>query len=204
MDHETQSRIITGLHKGDREAWLDLYDASAERMYGRIVQMTGGDDSCAQDIMQETFLSAAKSAGSFHSARGTLWMWLWGIAKNQIALYYRKQASQKRLYQARQWWASCNGQKMEWIDAFLDTPLEVLERRELSDLVRYALNELPADYQFLLLEKYADSRPVNDIAQETGQTPAAVMSKLTRARKAFRKAFIKISHSTPETREVSR
>jgi len=63
-------------------------------------------------------------------------------------------------------------------------------------LVKLALSELPGDYQTLLLAKYVDNLPAEQIAGHIGCSQVAVRSKLARARKAFRKAFKKITSST--------
>jgi len=203
MDKNTELKIAQGLQKGNRQAWLQLYEAYAEPVWRNISRHTGGDSAAVADIVQETFLAAARSARNFRPDRGTLWVWLWIIARRQVALYYRKQKPQIVLNQARQWWAGLDGEKFDWIDAKADMPPDILESQELAVLVRLALSELPGDYQTLLLAKYVDNQPAEQIARQMGCSEVAVRSKLARARKAFRKAFKKITSSTPKVREVS-
>jgi len=107
------------------------------------------------------------------------------------------------LSRARQWWTSLDGEKFDWIDAKADMPPDILESQELAVLVRLALSELPGDYQTLLLAKYVDNQPAGRIAGHIGCSKVAVRSKLARARKAFRKAFKRITSSTPKAHEVS-
>jgi RNA polymerase sigma-70 factor (ECF subfamily) len=156
----------------------------------------GNDSAVIADIVQETFLAAARSARNFRPDRGTLWVWLWTIARRQVALYYRKQKHKIVLSQARQWWASLDGERFDWMDAKADMPPDVLDSQELVVLVRLALSELPGDYQTLLLAKYVDNQPAEQIAGQMNCSEVAVRSKLARARKAFRKAFRKITSST--------
>jgi len=87
--------------------------------------------------------------------------------------------------------------------AFQKPPAEVLESAELATLVRYTLAELSAEYQTLLMAKYVDGLTIEDIAEETNGSSEAVRSKLARARKAFRLAFKKLTHSTPGILEKS-
>ena len=84
-----------------------------------------------------------------------------------------------------------------------DMPPDVLQSQELAALVRRALSELPPEYQSLLLAKYVDNQQVGHIAEQMACSEVAVRSKLARARKAFRKAFKKVTRSTPAIREVS-
>lgn len=202
MDKNTELKIAQGLQKGNRQAWLQLYEAYAEPVWRNICRLTGGDSAAVSDIMQETFLAAARSARNFRPDRGTLWVWLWTIARRQVALYYRKQKPEIVLSQVRQWWTSLDGEKFDWIDAKADTPPDILESQELAALVRLALSELPGDYQTLLLAKYVDGQPARQIAERINCSESAVRSKLARARKAFRKTFKKIIRKTSGSREV--
>ena len=203
METKTEQEIAKGLQKGCREAWLQLYEAYAESVWRNVARLIGSDSATVADVVQETFLVAARSARNFRPDRGTLWVWLWTIARRQVALYYRKQKPQIVLNRARQWWTSLDGEKFDWIDAKADMPPDILESQELAVLVRLALSELPGDYQTLLLAKYVDNQPAERIAGQMDCSEVAVRSKLARARKAFRKAFKKTIRSAPGAREVS-
>ncbi|HCO93168.1 MAG TPA: RNA polymerase subunit sigma-24, partial [Phycisphaerales bacterium] len=109
MDKDTELKIAQGLQKGDQQAWLELYEAYAEPVWRNVFRLTGGDSAAISDLVQETFLAAARSARNFRPDRGTLWVWLWTIARRQVALYYRKQKPEIVLSRARQWWTSLDG-----------------------------------------------------------------------------------------------
>lgn len=204
MDKNTEREIAKGLQAGNCQAWLQLYEAYAEEVWRNISRLVGHDSAAVADIVQETFLAAARSARNFEPDRGSLWGWLWTIGRRQVALYYRKQKPSASLRQAQNWWASLDGETSNWIDAKADMPPDVLQSKELAALVRGAMSELPPEYQSLLLAKYVDNEPVNRIAGQMGYSEVAVRSKLARARKAFRKAFKRTIRSMPEKREVSR
>lgn len=193
MDKSKEREIAQGLQQGSQQAWLQLYDTYAGIVWKNVSQLTGGDPAVVADVVQETFLAAARSARNFNAERGTLWVWLWAIARRQIALYYRRQKPQIALDQARQWWAGLDGEKFDWIDAKTDMPPAALESKELAVLVRSAMSELPGDYQILLLAKYVDDQPADRIAERMNCSEMAVRSKLARARKAFRKAFMRLT-----------
>jgi RNA polymerase sigma-70 factor (ECF subfamily) len=193
MDKSKERQIAQGLQQGSQQAWLQLYEAYAEPVWRNISKLTGGDSAVVADLVQETFLAAARSARNFNAGRGTLWVWLWAIARRQIALYYRKQKPQIAIDQARQWWSGLDGEKFDWIDVKADMPPDILESKELTLLVRLALSKLPGDYQTLLLAKYVDIQPAGQIAGQINCSETAVRSKLARARKAFRKAFARLT-----------
>ena len=202
MDKDTEREIAKGLQEGNRQAWLQLYEAYAKRVWQNIARLIGFDCPAVADVVQETFMAAARSAKNFDPRRGSLWIWLWCIAKRQIALYYRKQDPKIALAQAKSWWASLDSQKADWIDVSSVPPPEVLETRELDALIRCVLSQLSAEYQTLLLAKYVDGQPVKKIANDMECSSVAVTSKLARARKAFRAAFIKLIQSMPDEKEV--
>lgn len=203
MDKDREREIVEGLEEGDREAWLELYEAYAECLWNNVARLMGYDCPAVADVVQETFLAAARSAKNFDSRRGSLRLWLYGIARRQIALYYRKQHPKTILIRIKKWWASLDGEKIDWINAIEDAPPEVLEARELSALVRFALIKLPEEYHALLLAKYVDGQSVSKIAEGLDCSTVAVTSKLARARKTFRMAFGKLVQSMPGEKEVS-
>ena len=203
MDKNTEQEIAKGLRHGSRQAWLQLYEACAEEVWRNISRLVGYDSPAAADIVQETFLAAARSARHFDPNRGSLRGWLWTIAQRQVALYYRKQKPNMLLRQAQNWWTAHDGEASDWIDAKADMPPDVLQSKELAALVRETLSRLAPEYQTLLLAKYVDNQPASHIAEQLACTEVAVRSKLARARRAFRKAFKKTTSSAPGAREVS-
>ncbi len=203
LDKNTEREIAKGLQEGNRQAWLRLYEAYAKPVWKNIARLMGNNSAAVADVVQETFLAAARSARNFDPDRGSLWAWLWTIANRQVALYYRKRKSNPVLTQAQNWWTALDGEKLGWIDAKTDAPPDILQSRQLATLVRYTLSELPPEYQTLLLAKYVDSQPADRIAEQMSCSPVAVRSKLARARKAFRKAFKKIIRSAPGAQEGS-
>jgi RNA polymerase sigma-70 factor (ECF subfamily) len=135
------------------------------------------------DVVQETFLAAARSARTYDPARGTLWVWVWGIARAHVALHYRKL---DRLHRVREKLAADGA-----LARHLDGQTDGLVVGELAALVRATLTELPADYETLLTAKYLDGESVEAIAARERTTDGAVRSKLARARQAFREAFVR-------------
>ncbi len=203
MDKDAERKIVKALRRGDATAWLKVYETYAEKLWRNIARVMPENSGQVGDVVQETLLAAARSAQNFDIRRGSLWLWLCGIAKRQVALHYRKNID-KKLFEAQQWWNSLDGQKKDWIDAKAEMPLEVLESSELGALVRVALGELPAEYQAMLIAKYIDGETVKTIAKQVKKSEVAVRSKLARARRAFRKAFRRITNSAPSVREAIR
>ena len=189
MDADTQQRIVRGLQQGSRQALLSLHDVYAERVWREIARLLGADSVTVADLVQETFLAVMRSARDFDPRRGSLWVWLSAIARQQVALHYRKRAREDEFRRAVEWWASLNHAAGRWLSGEEPAPTEVLESREMSLLVRSALAQLRPDYQTLLVFKYMDGASVADLARELRTTDTAVRSKLARARRAFKTTF---------------
>jgi RNA polymerase sigma-70 factor (ECF subfamily) len=182
LDEPDQQVVICGLRLGDRDAWSALYNGYSADIWRYVARLVGSETAAVADIVQETFLAAAKSARHFDPQRGTLWAWLSGIAHHQSALYWRqinKIQRLKELVEARA------DELRRWLEAS-EPADEPSARLELADAVRGVLADLPADYSALLTAKYLDERTLDELSRESGGSVDAIKSKLARARREFR------------------
>src|SRR6185295_15887498 len=97
MDEQQERTIAQGLRDGKSEAWREFYDAFAQRVWNHAARVLGPRSADVADVVQETFLAAARSARGFDESKGTLWSWLWGIAHNHVALHLRKQQRREQV-----------------------------------------------------------------------------------------------------------
>jgi RNA polymerase sigma-70 factor (ECF subfamily) len=72
-----------------------------------------------------------------------------------------------------------------------DSPLRVLEIKELGQRIQKTLDQLPEEYRLLLLLVADEKLSYQEIGELTDQSADAVRGKLHRARKAFAAAFPK-------------
>jgi RNA polymerase sigma-70 factor (ECF subfamily) len=195
MDEQQEREVARGLRAGDADAWRALYDAYAERVWRAVARLMGADSADVADVVQETFLAAARSARGYDATRGPLWLWLWGIARRHVALHYRKEKRHDRLLrECRSQIADC---RMKGDDSLpsaisnLQSALDLLAAAELATLVRATLTELPDEYESVLTAKYLDGESVECIASRERSTVTAVRSRLARARQAFRQMLLR-------------
>lgn len=201
MEVQEERDIARGLREGNSDAWRALYDAHARRVWLSVARWMGASaakSADVADVVQDTFLAAARSARNYDDARGSLWMWLCGIARNSVALHFRKQERHERLRQAGEWLAAGNQRVVRWLENREADPGEMLAAAELAGVVRTVLTELPLDYETLLTARYLDDVSVEQIAGLEQCSTTAIRSKLARARQAFRAAFVKTSHYSPD------
>jgi RNA polymerase sigma-70 factor (ECF subfamily) len=202
MDEQLAREVARGLREGQPDAWRKLYDAFAERVWCGVARLLGPSSADVADVVQETMLAAARSARTFNEASGSLWNWLWGIARLQVALHFRKQKRHDQLKHAGDWLAASAGRLAHWLDGVDTAPTDLLESTELGLLVRLTLSELPDEYESLLTAKYLDGESVEQIAARERCTETAVRSKLARAREAFRKVFLRLTGDSPTDAEA--
>jgi RNA polymerase sigma-70 factor, ECF subfamily len=194
LDESDQLAVIRGLRDGNREAWTALYDGYCADVWRYVARLMGARATEIADVVQETFLSAARSARNFDSGRGTLWGWLAGIAHHQTSAHCRRSDQRAKLQALA---AAASLELPQWLDG-CTSPDKLCEQRELVELVRGLLASLPADYAALLIGKYIDERTLDDLASQFGSSVEAIKSKLARARREFRAEFESITReSTP-------
>ncbi len=183
----------TLLHQVQRErnttAWNLLYERYAERLYRFLYYRVGRREAEAQDLFQETLLTAVDR---IHTCRESFASWLWGIARHKLLHFYRSQARR----QERETPMSQMDQALEeWMDRFEthDLPDELLVQQETRQFIGAALSALPPHYQRGLVLKYVEGRTLEDIGQECRMSVSAVGHLLFRARAAFKIAFAKLT-----------
>ncbi len=190
LDPTHQSDVIRGLLAGSRDAWTALYDAYSTDIWRYVARSLGGDAAAVSDVVQETFLAAARSAHNFDPQRGTLWNWLCGIAHHQVTAHWRALSRVQRLRELAE---SQAAEIRHWFDgqadAFTYEARHDSDRRDLADLVRGVLAEMSADYVVLLTLKYLDGQTLEQIAVQQNMSPDATKSKLARARREFKNKF---------------
>src|SRR5687767_12115106 len=189
MANPCDLQTAEALRRGDRAAWLALFDRHAERLWRAVAREMRAEPQAVADVVQETLMAAARSAGRYDPARGTPWVWLWGIARNQVALHFRRRAGERRLGESGA--TSAARQKLaEWLEGGGGSPLEALEAHEVADAVRAALARLSDEHAFVLIALHMEGMPAAEVAELLGRSPQAVRSLAVRARDQFRSEFL--------------
>jgi len=135
----------------------------------------------AEEIFQETLVSASECL-ELYSGKSSFFTWLCGIAKHEIADFYRKKKIKTILFS-----------RLPWLENFATEalgPEQILLRKEVIEQARKALAGLSEGYQQVLRLKYYQGLSIKEIAWQLNETVKAIESRLSRARKAFAKAFI--------------
>jgi RNA polymerase sigma-70 factor (ECF subfamily) len=163
--------------RGDESAWCVLYDRCFDSLYAFIDFRTGHRRERTEEAVQECWLIAVKRIDGFDPGRGSFGAWMRGIAANVVRDQWRKHQRTGKLETASAAADAVSGAS------------SAAANLELAEKIGLALTFLPERYRTVLQAKYEQSRSVAEIARERGESPKAVESLLTRARKAFRQAW---------------
>jgi RNA polymerase sigma-70 factor (ECF subfamily) len=181
MDHSDrvwrERGLLDAVLAGDERAWRAWYDESFPGLYAYALWRCGGARHPADEVVQETWLAAVRRLRSFDPARGSFAGWLRAIAANVLRNHFRRESRRRAVAPA--------AARPEVQPAGAEE-----ERRARAERVAGALAALPDRYEAALRAKYLEGQSVVAIAAATGDTPKAVESLLSRARQAFRDAFL--------------
>jgi RNA polymerase sigma-70 factor (ECF subfamily) len=173
MPAEDERSLHRAVLAGDEHAWRILYDASFPALDAYVVWRCAGVRSLADDVVQETWLTAVRRIRDFDPRRGRFVAWLRGIAANLLRAHFRRPRAGPLVG-----------------DDYPAPGVTALERREEGEQIARALARLPERYEAVLRAKYLEGRRVEEIAEEQRESAKAIESLLTRAREAFRAAYL--------------
>ena len=126
----------------------------------------------AQDVVQEAFLRAFKSFSGFHGSNGRAWL-LTIVRNSSYTLLKNNRVADLTIPFDEQIHAS---------DHESVSTATILERSEEAELIREAMDELPAEFREILTLRHQEDLSYNEIA-DIAQIPlGTVMSRLARAR----------------------
>jgi RNA polymerase sigma-70 factor (ECF subfamily) len=140
-----------------------------------------GDPQRAEDATHDVFLKAFRKIDQFRGESSPR-TWLYRIAINHC---------QNLLQSWHQRHVVANSDDAIWdhAPARTDSPLRVLETKELGQRIQKTLDQLSPEYRLLLLLVADEQLSYDQIAVLVGQSTDAVRGKLHRARKTFAALF---------------
>jgi RNA polymerase sigma-70 factor (ECF subfamily) len=158
---------------GDEAAWQTWYDRAFAGLYAYVCWRCAGLRDLADELVQETWLTAVRRVRAFDPERASFAAWLRGIAGNVIRNHLRQRRRSPPLQ-------ALNGQEVS----------PIADSRPDAERIACALAALSERHEAVLRAKYLEQQAVAAIAQEWHETPKTIESLLTRAREAFRQAYL--------------
>ena len=126
----------------------------------------------AQDVVQEAYLRAFRSFGRFHGSNGRAW--LLTIVRNTSYTLLKKNRAVD--------FTTTFDEEIHVSGEESVSPARILEHSENAELIRQAMEELPAEFREILILRHQEDLSYKEIANIAQIPPGTVMSRLARAR----------------------
>ena len=181
--------LLSRAQAGDADAFEALVARHRDDVYALALRITRSEADAAE-VAQDTFLSAYQHLADFRgdAAFGS---WVHRIAANNALMRLRRQ----RVKQAAE--NELRAPEFNERGSLLDAPHphfvraadeEILDA-ELGQAIQRAADQLPDSYRQVFLLRDVDGLSYEEIAAVTGESVAAIKSRLHRARLAMREAI---------------
>ena len=152
--------------KSSEAAFIQLYEHYGQRVF-RFLMARTGNIQLAEDLTQETFITVLSKLHTYSNTGAKFSSWLLQIALNHARMYFRKhnKTEMVEIETIQELWPAAPTHHTEWMDFFL------------------ALQKLPENEQAILVMKYVEDMPNQDIADALEISPNACGVQLHRALK---------------------
>lgn len=181
----TEAELVQGLKSGDPTAFERLVRDYSGRMLA-VARRFLTQEQDAQDALQDAFLSAFRSIQRFEG-NSQLSTWLHRIVVNAslMKLRTRRRKPEKPIDDLLPQFVG-NGHRDGHEPAWAVTIDTAVNDREIRELVRTKISELPESYRTVLLLRDIEQMSTEETAEALELTPGAVKTRLHRARQALK------------------
>ena len=182
MDALINKRIKEVL-KGDQNAFAEIVELFQDKLYRVCFRMLGNRHE-AEDIAQEAFVRAFINIHTFDTKR-KFSTWIYRIATNLCIDRIRKK---KPDYFLDAEVAGTEGLNMySQIASTEELPEEEVLKMEMQDRVQYEISRLPDKYRAVIVLKYMEDLPLQEISDILEMPLGTVKTRIHRGREALRK-----------------
>ena len=182
MDALVNKRIKEVL-KGDQNAFAEIVELYQDKLYRVCFRMLGNKHE-AEDIAQEAFVRAFINIHTFDTNR-KFSTWLYRIGTNLCIDRIRKK---KPDYYLDAEVSGTEGLNMySQIAVSEELPEEEVMKMEMQDRVQYEISRLPDKYRAVIVLKYMEDLPLQEISEILEMPLGTVKTRIHRGREALRK-----------------
>jgi RNA polymerase sigma-70 factor (ECF subfamily) len=179
------------------ELWLDKY---GDDLFAWAYHRTG-KRALAEDLVQETFLSALKSMKNFRGDSNEK-TWLFSILRNKIIDHYRKAFVKYEMEESRLETNASNGSFLEkYFDSsgswnknqrpgnWHEEENHLLDDSDFQDVLKMCLSSLPGKWHSLISFKYMEEKRTSEICKELNITSSNLWVIMHRAKLQLRRCI---------------
>jgi len=185
---DDEHRLLERFRQGDPKAMNDLVNQYEQRLYNFGLRMCGQKED-AEDIIQDTFLSAFRYLDSFREET-RLKNWLFKIAANACFRKRRKKKCEPDRELSLEDMVPGEGAAGQYdIPDWDNDPSKHLLRGELKQVIDEAVHALPPMYRMVFNLRDMEGFSTEETAAIMELTPQAIKTRLHRARLFLRKTI---------------
>lgn len=176
---EEQEKYLIEKAKKDPEAMGKIFDRYYESILNYVLKRTG-QIQIAQDITSQVFFLVVKKLWQFKWKGIPFSAWLYRIANNEIALFFRKNKYKPvslDLILEQENWEPADDQDLERETKEIE---EILEEHKDFLVIQKELLNIPIKYQEVITLRYLDEKKMGEIAEILGKKENTVKSLLKR------------------------
>jgi RNA polymerase sigma-70 factor (ECF subfamily) len=178
-----EERELVERAKKDPEAFGKLYDEYYSKIFGYILKRIANLE-IAQDITSETFLKILKNLWKFKWKGVSFSSWLYRIANNEIANYFRKNRKKLISLDKIPEPISVSNPEIEIIEA-----QEKLERHQDFLKIQEKISRLQVKYQEVIALRFFEKKQIKEIAEILGKKEGTIKSLLHRGLAKLKEEF---------------
>lgn len=184
----TDAALLEAIAQKQEAALAELYDRYSSVLYTVALKILG-EPALAQDVLQETFLTAWRKAALYNQKRGNVGTWLIVLCRNLAIDHYR---AKMRL--------ASRHVELDTVGEVLieqsDDPASVALAREDGRLLRLALEQLPAEQRQVIEMAYFQGLSQTEIADTTNVPLGTVKTRTRQAMFKLRDFLIQAGRNT--------
>jgi RNA polymerase sigma-70 factor (ECF subfamily) len=178
--------LASRLASGDRQAFELLMRQHNRRLY-RLARATLRDGAEAEDALQEAYLAAYRSIGSYRG-ESALSTWLSRLVLNECLGRLRREKRRDNIVSIRGGDA-LQAEEIVSMDTRTPAPDDALMRAEVRALIERRIDQLAEEFRLVFVLRSVEELTVEETAQCLDIPVATVRSRHFRARSLLREAL---------------
>ena len=177
LSGDALDRLIGRVQSGEVAAFEEVYSIYGKKILGYIYRMTGSRAD-AEDLAQETFVSAFRKIGTLKENR-KFQSWLYRIAQNKAYQRFRTRPPQHESIDAEE---GLDAADLRRLTTSTKNPESSIMSKELQDVVQRVIDSLPEKYREVFVLSAVHKLSYQEISEIVGRSLGSVKSGIHRAR----------------------
>jgi RNA polymerase sigma-70 factor (ECF subfamily) len=177
----SETEFITQLKNQTRASYNKLIDDFQQKVFATCISFVPNRED-AEDIAQEVFVEVFNSISNF-KGQSRLSTWIYKITTNKCLEFIRKRNTKKRFAFLQSLWGY--NFEIDKTNFFTEMshPGIILENKETSETLFYAINQLPEAQKTVFTLHKVDGKSYQEISEIIEKSVSSVESLMFRAKK---------------------